>query len=745
MSRLSRQGRAIITLNGRRVSSEKLRRHVKITVRNQSQTLCLQHRCLTNARVGSSMLTFATTIFLKWNMPYVATRQLSARPMDRGYTLSLTTSTPCGDIDIVTPPSMDSPQEESIPSPSTEMLQLKRSFDHARLFIEGRHDDLLTVLDENEKRTMSDWLYQLWLFGFESAKHWGVGPRAWTVEFLDFDQHNCIPGSLSQTPILSISDKINRSTNEVLPSSLCRWFMHVSPDWEPYEESLQERRTRDQTEQDLSDESTWLPWPTTPLNLSLSTCLRNALEHNDFSSINATDLPLAIVQVAKAAESSPDELLVESLGFSIMSRNLSRVENALSELSQRGADYRSVRPLHLATGYLDGHKSCCDILMTLLKHVGGAHLRTAYTNEFGHTLLENLMISILKSHSSAIPSVVDSALKDYLRFTGEEVDICGRWDADSPCIRRLFANGQPAIPFSWKHKFCHTSAQTICHSISKISHFSSLDLFRNTASGLDVHQCFGCGMKLVLQPLHSLVMTAYHLADKGCQGEDLCGMLACLLCLITCGLDPRKSTNISVHMLLGIDVMFAGCSHEQLTPAGLATTISTSPTVGSWPPEARKGWAVFCGVLRRCEEADIDMAGFLALDNYSQHFIGPNDDGDVRGIHHEIHDCATPFGTNHDLATLWASARTELLTYRRLRDGDAWASPCFPMEQLYWQLQLGAQLSVEFTDSGLLQQHCICGMFGGYPLTTVAKAVDPELANLDVWERAKYGVLMTDE
>jgi hypothetical protein len=75
-------------------------------------------------------------------------------------------------------------------------------------------------------------------------------------------------------------------------------------------------------------------------------------------------------------------------------------------------------------------------------------LRKLYTNELGHTVLDNLMISILKSHTDCLPGTVDEAFNKQKRFSGEEVDICGRWDADSAHIRTLLARGESRIPSS---------------------------------------------------------------------------------------------------------------------------------------------------------------------------------------------------------------------------------------------------------------------------------------------------------
>ena len=73
-------------------------------------------------------------------------------------------------------------------------------------------------------------------------------------------------------------------------------------------------------------------------------------------------------------------------------------------------------------------------------------LRKLFVNDLGHTILDQLMIAILKAHSSCSPGVVDPIFKKAKRFEGEDVDICGRWDADSGCIRQLLVKGDASIP-----------------------------------------------------------------------------------------------------------------------------------------------------------------------------------------------------------------------------------------------------------------------------------------------------------
>lgn len=60
----------------------------------------------------------------------------------------------------------------------------------------------------------------------------------------------------------------------------------------------------------------------------------------------------------------------------------------------------------------------------------------------GHTILDSLMITILKSHTSCVPGDVNEILAGKSRFEGEEVDTCGRWNADSDAWLSLLARGE---------------------------------------------------------------------------------------------------------------------------------------------------------------------------------------------------------------------------------------------------------------------------------------------------------------
>ncbi|KAH8702802.1 hypothetical protein GQ44DRAFT_753373 [Phaeosphaeriaceae sp. PMI808] len=682
-----------VMLNGREVDGKKIRRALKEEKRALTDSLVLNSVRNQNAIVDGPVLPFTNNF----------------------------------NMEVVTPSSAASPH--GAPSPMTQVIRESMMIDRARMFAQGQHEKLLTVLNEEERRHLSDWLYQYWLFCFKTAKHWGKGPTIWTAQHLDF---NHLPG----TP--------QDSTAGPMPSNLCQWYIHVE---EKYYEAIAEDQPTSASFSDynLDDDSTWEPWPQSREQPPLQTRLRDGLEHNDFSPTPAANLPVAIPQIARAAKRSDNELLLESLGFSIMSRNVDQVIDVTKQIDKKGIEFKSLYPFHLTTSFLDGAKSCCSIMSNLARLIRGAEVYPLYTNEHGHTILDNLMIAIIKSHTSATPVTVDQELRDTPRFIGEEVDICGRWDADSPCVRHLYASGNPSIPSSWKHKFCNTSIQTICDCILQAFARMPNRLLLDTPSGLYIRRCFdpNCGKKLQLQPLHSLVMTAYHLATQGRDDEDLFGILSCALCMISCGFDPCVTAEISVAALLDIDALIE-CDHEELTAAGLAERIQSVPAVSSWSAKLRSGWAVLYGVLYRCEKTLVEQ-GRSGSDEDDE-----SNDGDVfigsskpSADLLEVHNYNDPYShlVRKDLSTLWASTQAELLSYRRLDTNLAWMSKYFSMEMIQEQLRQGETLETGYSKNGLLRTHCTCHSFGGYPLVPLSDAVDPNIANLDVWGRASYGPL----
>jgi hypothetical protein len=494
-------------------------------------------------------------------------------------------------------------------------------------------------------------------------------------------------------------------------------------------------------------------WPTAWHQPSFDQKLSDNLESNDFSSINSCELPISVGTVAKAAKNSPKEMFSEALGFAIMAGNPVLVYELLQEQRDEECDIFSLNPCHLAATYLDGSKSCCQILALLLISPG----RLSSTDPAGHTILDNLMITILKNHTSVPPGKIDDALKNVPHFPGEEVDICGRWDADSACYRSLVATGRSTVPLSWKHKFCHTSIQTICHCIEALG---QLRTFLNTPSGLYLKHCFCCGAKLQLLPLHALVLTAFYLGQFGSDEEDLFGVACCLLCLLSCAtesIDVSKPVEISLTLLLNDDPG-EGCCHKAFSAAELAEALT--PFVHkTWPQNAsaaRLGWLVFSYILREAEDhlclRSQEALGWSHGRSHSSHPNEVDEDELIEEIYwtdsnggftvscekHFKFEKPKAFGRSSLLGPIWAAAQTELLTYRRIAQGGPWSSERFDMHAVLRSLESKTRLSMPLLDNSMLKPFCACGGFNRR--NTIAPLYQEDAAafyfsNLEDWNR----------
>ena len=615
----------------------------------------------------------------------------------------------------------------------------------------------ISTYTNNNCSTISTWLYHFWLFSFKTAKHWGHGPREWTDEILGIDKFG--PGKLilesspttpatdPNTPMsISQDDATNNNATgtSTSPTLLCRWSIH-------YVQRINYERIPSPTLQssvhmDLDDEASWPSWPASH-KPDFADTLSKGLEKRSYTAVGSDDVPIAMSQLVQAAQRSPEELREEALGFSIMGRNLGAVSDILEKLQDKNYKIDSLYPFHLAVAYLDGSRSCCNILDELMMSLP---LAQYYVNDLGYTVLDQLMINILKAHTSCLPSVVDVSLRKDKRFEGEDVDICGRWDADSACVRELLAKGNPCIPFEWKHAFCHTSVQAICHSIETL--FGPLhgpDI--NTSSGLFIRRCSYCGLKLQLLPVHALLVVGFHLSRSGCRGETLFGILACLLCLLSVGAKPQRKANVCLHVLVGSEAG-GDCDHEELDAVelseGLAATLQASCS-----QEMAATWKVITFILKQSRSEWTGEKRPNVSEPMDEYFDTSTIDGEEESDTDESEesppclptkcDCdfaRNYFGGQRSLATIWAAVKTELLTYRRLTEEDAWLSPYFNMRSLADGLENGGRVTIPLVEINMMKPFCRCGKFDGElpGCTLVDEACAWYFSNLEDWSRTTF-------
>ena len=594
-------------------------------------------------------------------------------------------------------------------------------------------------------------MYQYWFFAYKTAKYWGRGPQDWTADilhFIDYHQGTTISLSSPNTPGASIttpasqpprgSDEPIDSTlqsNITMPSSLCRWSIHCRP---VHYDRIASPAHSPNEQFDLDDEGSWQPWPPSHKPEAYTEKLVNSLKSNDFSGMHVADLPIAIDHVSRAARQSPKEILEEALGFSIMSRNYILMLDLIEQTREEQVDASGLYPFHLAVTYLDGSRTCCGILFGLLANFPQS-IRKLYINDRGHTVLDQLMITILKAHTSCLPSVVDVVFKKEKRFEGEDVDVCGRWDADSDCVRQLRANGISTIPFEWKHMFCHTSIQSICHCIGRIdSNFGGKELF-NIPSGLFLRYCLHCGLKLQLLPLHTLILVGFHLSRSGCENENLFGVLACLVCLLSYGANPLLKANVSVQDLLGHD-QINDCTHERLNPVELAEKAYSTFEL-TWSKEINTGWQVICNILRQ-SQAEWNANSFKRWYVSKEDHMSTNEEASYGTAfptcYHDDFDRENFFGANKVLGPLWVAVQTELLTYRRLEEGDKWISPNFNMHILNEGLIDNREVDIALLRNKMMKPFCECCRSADKIIPIAEDVAAYYFSNMEDWNRTSF-------
>ncbi|OTA83201.1 hypothetical protein M434DRAFT_400719 [Hypoxylon sp. CO27-5] len=706
----------------------------------------------------SAPLTLTPGVFLRYDLPYAAlVRSLGG--YDHSSPASAGPATPAY-LTVTSPQEVTSPlASHNALSPTMQLVQRKVLLDRARLFLEGRYQELMAQMGRDERKSTATWLHDFWIYSFMTAKYWGRGPKTWSFSLINFKSFSGEP--VPSTPDHSIDNEHSSShlspqatiPNPNSPTQLCRWSIHYKE--LKYEElPFHPPNHFDESEEqyDIDDESTWTKWPR--LDQDLATTLTQGFQQNIFTKIQPEKLPLAANSIANAIEKSPDEMQAEAFGFAIMSRNLDIIYEMIEEYDGKLPEAMlAIYPFHLAAKFLDGAKACCLIMDSLAEGLqDSSSIGVNYVDSSGHTVLDTLLITIMRSHSTVPFQALREGFSDQTRYPGQEVDPCGRWDADSPCIRRLFASGNSSIPLQWKHMFCHTSIQAVCHSISAMFFLPQRPNI-NTLSGLFMRRCGHCGLELKLGPLHALVLVAFHLASNGMPGENLFGMVSCLVCLLTLRADPCVAVEVSVPALIGRSTIDE-CQHQRMNPAELATQLILRK-VEPWAREVELGWKVLVAILQQ-DIRHREIKDAQGTEAFSDGDINVNEyfeDDNTSTYSHIIHEIEIENGVslvycgNRQLGKIWAAIQAELLTYRRLNEGGSWLSRRFDMELLLKGLQENDdkclnQLADGVGDvgEGRLEAYSHCGLFDtSHPGCARREEVCTDYyANLDDWGRTTF-------
>jgi hypothetical protein len=248
-----------------------------------------------------------------------------------------------------------------------------------------------------------------------------------------------------------------------------------------------------------------------------------------------------------------------------------------------------------------------------------------------------------------------------------------------------------------------------------------------------------------------LVLTAFALARQGAADEDLFGILACALCILWNGADASATVQVSLGALWHAEQVDQ-CSHEELSALALAERLETL-FQDTWNKEIQTGWKILCFVLRfshkewTFDENAMEVDSDAGDDSEDDSGDDSGDDSEDLSPDFKFGDrcCdqgkgACYFVRNKQLGVIHAAIQTELVTYRRLAEGDLWTSTNFNMEELLWSLQHGEEPRIGLVEKKMMKEFCRCGAFLNDWKSCVRadQACASYFMNMDIWSRASF-------
>jgi hypothetical protein len=228
---------------------------------------------------------------------------------------------------------------------------------------------------------------------------------------------------------------------------------------------------------------------------------------------------------------------------------------------------------------------------------------------------------------------------------------------------------------------------------------------------------------VVTVPLYALVVTVFYLAQTGMAGETLFGGIAVLLCLLSLGADATLTANISIEAILGISET-ANCCHIPLSPRELMERVPKE-VINNWADDSKVGWSCFAQILSRVSGQEI-----------------PRPQHDCKIHREELNiECL-----DAEIGLIWATIQAEILTYRRVNEGDAWISQNFSLRALdSWLSSDSAEFLAPLVSNQMMRAHSKCGWFD--KATCFVKPTAPGVSarpimDMDLAERVTYSEIL---
>ncbi|GKU11085.1 unnamed protein product [Fusarium langsethiae] len=392
-------------------------------------------------------LQIAPGLLSSWNLPYAAFLSSLPKNPDQPSPFGPLGPTP-EYLHIQSPEALTPGRAAAGPSPRIELVYEKQKEYCTSLFLQGRLDQLVVSLGKEDR-------------SFVLAKSWGrdlLNPSQTQTFDLPPQSYNAFspftPSALLNLSSGPSSPDFSVTTNiSIPPAQLCKWSIHVST--RPYSS--------------VDGMGAIAPSNLQPNTTSFVDFLHQSMATNDFTATPKTDLPLAQDMITRSLEGDPSPLQLDAWKLAIMAGNPELLDQLYEDNGLEVPEgVEDLYLFHLAVTFLDGGKQCCGVLTVLSQMLPPSFSFYHNIDNHGHTILDALVVTVLRSHTSVQPGDVSRGFHSPIRFPGEEKDICGRWDADAPAVRELFKQGYARIPTRWKHPFCHTAVQAVCHSMIAI-------------------------------------------------------------------------------------------------------------------------------------------------------------------------------------------------------------------------------------------------------------------------------------
>ncbi|KAH7468251.1 hypothetical protein FOMA001_g15021 [Fusarium oxysporum f. sp. matthiolae] len=689
-------------------------------------------------------LEVAPGLLSSWNLPYAAFISSLPKNPEAPSPFGPLGPTPSY-LHIQSPEALTPGRAAAGPSPRIQLVYEKHKEHCTSLFLQGRLEQLVISLPKEDRSTMINYFHDFYMHSFVLAKNWGQemsNPNPTQVVGLTHQARNAhspwTPSAFLNISSGPSSPELSSATNiSNSPTQLCKWSIHV-----PY--------TSCQTDSHMRAAA---PSGSQPPPSPFVDSLHQSMASSDFTTTPKADLPLAHDLITRSLEEHPSPLQLDAWKLAIMAGNTGLLYQLWEDNGVEPPEgIEALHPFHLAATFLNGGNQCCNVFVALSSLLGSSFAFYHNIDDHGHTILDTLVVAVLRSHTRIQPGAVSYGLHSPNRFPGEENDICGRWDAESPTVRELFKQGYARIPTRWKHPFCHTAVQAVCHSIIAIF-ASPASPNINAESGLFVRRCTACGLELRLRPLHMVVVAAFYLAQLGMTGETLFGALTMMVCLISLGADVSITANISVEEILRSSD--AGqCRHTHLSPLDLMKAVP-GDVIQDWSESCRVGWGCLTEVLAlSVSQQDQERSG---RSHRSASPLGDEWPGTPASSFSESSDhdsCWIRFQEEYHnnwlelpcngprIGLLWASIQTELLTYRRVRDGDSWISENFSMKALKaWLEEEDTDFSTPLVQNRMFKVHTRCGWFGEsmeFLCPTAEGVCTHYFMNMDIYSRTSF-------